>query len=115
MPWRPVVTLFDTGTLEAYASAAIEGLGPVLTEALGHEILGLITVVNAPSKEFDTTAFGNVTIMDVEYEGEQDCPDSGTVTLVFGVLGGKIVRRIRLPAVLRYGLIDMLQTVLPED
>lgn len=107
--------MFDTDKLETIANEAIAGELPCLTEDLGHEILGLVAVVNAPVKEFDTTMWGNVTIMDVEYEGDGLSPSTEKVTLVFGVLGGRMVRRVKIPAGLLFGLIDLLQTALPED
>ena len=107
--------LYDTDDLQEIADKAVAGEAPVLTEDLGHELQNLIKLTNAPIKEFDTTQFGNVVFMDVDYEGCSLVPETEKLVLIFGVARNQIQRRIKFPARLLFGLQELLAEALPED
>ena len=104
--------MFDTDELDTIAREAVSGELPVLTEDLGHDILGMLEVLNAPKKCFDTT-ISNVLMMDVLYEGDQLSPDTENLILSFQV--GKETRQVKIHASHIFMLMDLLQEALPQD
>lgn len=101
--------------LKTIAGEAIDGDLPVMEEEHGHDLSELIELVEDPIKEFDTTIWGGGLLLDVEYEEVSCFQDRETVTLVFGVVGTELVRRVKIAARHVFSLIDLLSTALPED
>lgn len=107
------MTPHESRDLEKLVKDAVDGKAPVLNKEMGRELLGLLKLLNAPTKHFDPAALSDVIMVDVVYEGLAISPGTEKITISIGAAGQ--TRQIKLPAGLALFLAEQINDAVVNE